>query len=79
MKTTVDISDSLMAQAKSLAEKEGVTVRSLIEDGLRTVIAERTQPRRKFRLKDGAVGGKGIRPGLDWPAIRSMIYEGRGG
>jgi hypothetical protein len=78
MKTTVDISDSLFAEARSLAEAEGITLRNLMEDGLRAVIQQKKQRKPKFHLRDGSVSGKGTRPGLDWPRVRDMIYEGRG-
>lgn len=78
MKTTVEISDSLFAEARSLAESEGTTLRNLVEDGLRVVIQQKKQRKPRFRLKDGSVGGKGLRPGLDWRGVRDMIYEGRG-
>ena len=78
MKTTVEISDSLFAEARSLAESEGTTLRNLVEDGLRAVIQQKKQRKSKFRLRDGSVGGKGLRPGLDWAGVREMTYEGRG-
>lgn len=77
MKTTVEISDSLFAEARSVAEAEGTTFRNLVEDGLRVVIQQKKR-RKPFRLKDGSVGGKGLRPGLDWKGVRDRIYEGRG-
>jgi hypothetical protein len=77
MKTTIEISDSLFAEARSLAESERTTLRNLVEDGLRVVIQQKKQ-RKPFRLRDGSVGGKGLRPGMSWSAARDMIYEGRG-
>ena len=81
MKTTVEISDPLMSEARKAAELEGRTLRSLLEEGLREVLASRER-KRKFRLRDGSFKGKGVQPGIDlsdWETIRSLIYEERGG
>lgn len=80
MKTTIEISDSLLDEAKKLAAKEGTTVRAFVEQGLRKVVAERKT--RVFRLRKAAFKGKGIQPGMEdatWERIRETIYQGRGG
>lgn len=64
-----------------MAEREGTTLRALVEEGLRGTLARRRMVRR-FRLRDGSVKGEGLQPGIDlsnWDQIRSLIYEGRGG
>lgn len=79
MKTTVEIPDSLLEQARSLAQKEGTTIRALVEEGLRKVVDERRK--RRFRLRDATFEGNGLQPqaaGMDWEQIRDTIYEGRG-
>ncbi|MEA2659148.1 MAG: hypothetical protein QOF64_1744 [Candidatus Binatota bacterium] len=81
MKTTIEISDSLLDEAKKLAAKEGTTVRAFVEQGLRKVVAER-KSRGVFRLRKAAFKGKGIQPGMEdatWERIRETIYQGRGG
>ncbi|MGH8209997.1 MAG: DUF2191 domain-containing protein [Steroidobacteraceae bacterium] len=80
MKTTIDISDLLLEQAKKVAADERTTVRALIEQGLRQVLTSRTQPA-AFRLREAAFHGEGLQPeaeGLPWEHIRDMIYSGRG-
>jgi Arc/MetJ family transcription regulator len=81
MKTTIEISDSLLDEAKKLAAKEGTTIRAFVEQGLRKVVAER-KSRGVFRLRKAAFKGKGIQPGMEnatWERIRETIYQGRGG
>ena len=81
MKTTVELSDDLAATARAFAARHGITLRALIERGLRLVIrAERE--REGFRLRDASVGGRGLQASYrdaDWSRIRESIYEGRGG
>jgi hypothetical protein len=82
MKTTIDIPDSLLRQAKKLAAERNTTLKSLIETALREVLAGTSRPRKRFRLDTRTFGGRGLQPGLEWDewgTIRSMIYEGRGG
>ncbi len=81
MKTTVEISDSLLDEAKRLAAKEGTTVRAYVEQGLRRILAER-KSRGQFRLRKAAFKGEGLQPGVQdatWERIRETIYRGRGG
>jgi muconolactone delta-isomerase len=80
MKTTVEIPDSLLAEAKRVAARERTTVRALIEEGLRRVLAERRRAG-PFRLRKASFKGSGLNPalaGAPWEAIREAIYEGRG-
>jgi hypothetical protein len=77
MKTTVEIADSLFAEAKSLAEAAGLSLRQLIEEGLRNVL-ECRQTKTRFTLRDGSFRGKGLRADLSWPDVRRAIYKGRG-
>ena len=57
MKTTIEIAEPVLEQARRLARKEGVTLRDLVEEGLRTVVASRGG-RKGFRLKEAAFSGK---------------------
>ena len=61
MKTTIDISDALFDAAKGLAQQRQTTMRSLVEEGLRRVLADaqvRAAP--AFKLQDARVHGKGV-------------------
>lgn len=82
MKTTIDIADALLDQARATAARDGVTVRSLVEEGLRAVLAQRRAKRARFQLRDASFKGKGLQPGVhlaDWSDIAAEIYGGRGG
>jgi len=79
MKTTVEIPGALLEEAKKVARREGTTVRALIEQGLRRVIAERKRAG-AFRLRRATFRGEGLQAGVgaSWDRIREMTYEGRG-
>jgi hypothetical protein len=81
MKTTLDIADPLMAQVRRIAERDGETLRSLVEQGLRKVVAERNARPKPFKLRDCSVKGEGVQPEFEnatWEQWRDLIYEGRG-
>jgi hypothetical protein len=81
MKTTIEISDVLLVEARKIAAREGTTVRTLIEQGLRHALAERTK-RGHFRLHKASFKGRGLSAGArgaSWRQLRGLVYEGRGG
>lgn len=81
MKTTVDIPAPLLEEARRAADREGTTLKALVEAGLRRVLAEHRGKGAPFRLRDASFRGEGLQPGVSngsWEAIRDAIYEGRG-
>lgn len=81
MKTTIDIADALLTEARRLARREHTTVRELVELGLRRVVEERKR-RPPFRLRSASFAGSGVQAGirdLGWDGVLAAIYEGRGG
>ncbi len=81
MKTTVDIPQSLLDEAKKLAANHRTTVRALVEEGLRRVIDEH-QHSEGFHLRKATFKGEGLQPemeGTSWEGLRERAYEGRGG
>lgn len=80
MKTTVEISDALLDEAKRVASRESSTLRELIEEGLRRSLDDRRK-RKRFRLRRASYRGRGLQPGVstEWARLREAVYEGRGG
>lgn len=81
MKTTIDISDSLMQEAKDLAAKQGITFRALVEQGLREIMSKQ-KSEQKFTLRKASFKGQGLQDefrGANWQKIRQAAYEGHGG
>ena len=77
MKTTIEISDPILEDAKAIAAREGTTMRALVETGLRYVVAERQARYSVFKLRDAAFDGDGIQPDLrdaSWEQIRDLAY-----
>ena len=83
MKTTVHIPDGLFNEARKVAVQEKTTLKALIEEGLRNVVAERRDRRPEgFWLRRAGFRGQGLQPhvaGVTWDQILDLSYEGRGG
>jgi DNA-binding transcriptional ArsR family regulator len=79
MKTTVDIADALLEEAKEVARADRVTLRELIECGLRRELEARAaRPAFRWHLKP--FRGHGLRPEFregGWERIRDAIYGER--
>jgi hypothetical protein len=80
MKTTIELPDALFSQARRYADKRNMTMKALIEQGLRKVMAEKkAEP--QFKLRDCSVNGTGLTPEFQnapWEKFRDAIYEVRG-
>lgn len=82
MKTTLEIADPLLDEARRIAARDGETLRALVEQGLRKVVAERRSRGKRFKLRDASVAGEGLQPefaNASWERMRELIYDGRGG
>jgi hypothetical protein len=80
MKTTVELPDALIREAKRVALREKTTLRALIERGLRGVLkgrppATRVTLRKASFRGDGLMAGRSLR---DWETIRDLSYSERG-
>jgi hypothetical protein len=80
MKTTVEIAEDLFARSREVAQREGTTLRNLIEEGLRAALARREQ-QVSYKWPDLSVDGEGLSPEVEegsWEPLRDQIYVGRG-
>ena len=81
MKTTIEVSDALLEAARRHAKARGITLRAVVEEGLRTVLEGDPRPA-TFSLRDASVDGRGLRPEVregGWERIAGLVYEGHGG
>jgi hypothetical protein len=77
MRTTLEIADPLLREARKIARRENTTLRALVEQGLRQVVAEKKK-QKPFRLRDGSVKGDGLHPdvaNLSWQEILDLANE----
>lgn len=77
MKTTIDIADHLLDEAKRRARAENRTLRDVVEESLRRLLAD-NEPDKPFRLKRHPFHGRGTQPGIaegNWETIRDLIYR----
>jgi hypothetical protein len=80
MKTTIEISDAILEEAKRVAARERTTLRALLEEGLRRALYERRQAA-DFQLRPCTFRGRGLQAGVkegSWDQLRDLVYEGHG-
>ena len=80
MKTTIELPDELVRQARRVARREGTTLRALAEEGLQRSLQARLQTVRR-QLDFPIYGGSGLTDefeGASWTRIRDEIYRERG-
>lgn len=81
VRTTVNIDDRLLAQAKALAAKTGRSLGDVVDDGLRMVLDAARQGRRSGATELPVFGGSGLRPGVDLEdkeALAALLDEPMG-
>jgi hypothetical protein len=79
MKTTVELPDPLLREAKAYALERGVPLREVFETALVMLLRNKRAAPQGFRLKTITTKGEGLQIDGDWSEIRSLIYEGHGG
>lgn len=81
MKTTVQISDVLLADVHKIAAKRKTTFKALVDEGLRHIVESEQNEKTQLKLKDFSYGDPNAPwplEGKSWEEIRTIIYEGRG-
>lgn len=80
MKTTVQISDALLADIHKIVVKRKTTLKALVDEGLRHIVESESLSKTPFKMKDASVGGNGLVDELknaSWPDIVAMSYGDR--
>ena len=80
MRTTIRLNDGLLDQARREATRRGQTLTSLIEQGLRLVLAHSGRPSKRLRVKlPVSRAGGSVLPGVDLNDGASVLdrLEGR--
>ncbi len=76
MRTSIEISDALLRHARRVIARRRVTLRQLVEDGLRQVLAE--PDHEPFRLRDATFDGEfGFAPNSGPAQIAEVLQEMR--
>ncbi|MFT4011752.1 MAG: hypothetical protein QM655_17105 [Nocardioidaceae bacterium] len=74
MKTTVELPDELLRQVKDVSQREGVTMRELLIEGLRTELARRQAPLPHVDFVFTSFGGEGLAPDLETGDVIATSY-----
>jgi hypothetical protein len=73
MKTTLELNDALLAQAKAVGARERVSVTRLIEEGLRMRLRAARRPSARRARLPVYRGKSGLAPGIDPASNRSLL------
>ena len=73
MRTTINIDNQLLMQAKAQAAASGVTLAQLIEDALRESLIRRENMENRERVRMITMKGTGTRPGIDLDNSQSLL------
>jgi hypothetical protein len=73
MRTTINVDDQLLIQAKAQAATLGVTLAQLIEDALRASLMRRDNVEHRERVRIITMQGTGTRPGIDLDNSHALL------
>lgn len=73
MRTTVRLNEQLLSQAKAYALRQGLTLTSLIEEALRTLLSPTRKKRKTSPLRLTTFKGKGLQVGVDLDHMAELL------
>lgn len=73
MRTTIQLEDRLLSEAKQYAARLGTTLTSLIADGLRLILSRPRERKKRTFLRLTTFKGKGVQPGVDLDNSASLL------
>jgi hypothetical protein len=73
MRTTVDLPDELLRQARTRAAEEGTTLTALLTEGLRLRLSDAPPGRKRQRKLPTSVAGGGLHPWIDPSSNASLL------
>ncbi len=73
MRTTINVDNQLLMQAKAKAAASGVTLGRLIEDALRDCLAHRETAEKRRCVRLITMQGSGTRHGIDLDNSQSLL------
>ena len=74
MKTTIDIADDLIKRARQVQKREDITLRALVEEGLRYAIDKHAVAAKKYSFKPIVVG-EPYKPGMPVMDVTEIIRD----
>lgn len=73
MRTTIQLDDQLLSEAKQYAARTGRTLKAVIEDALREALARTENPQAQARVHLRTFKGRGVQPGVDLDDTSSLL------
>ena len=80
VRTTVNIDDALLAEARQLAARTRRSLGDIVDDALRAMLLRAADPRGSDAVSLPTYGGSGLRPGVDLDdkaAVAALLDEER--
>lgn len=77
MKTTIEVADDLIRRARRIQKRDAVTLRALVEEGLRVAL-EKREHLKPFKFEPLIVDGKGLTAeasAAGWQRIVAMAND----
>ena len=73
MRTTINLPDPLLSEARRLAAETGRTLTAVIEDAVRESLARRRQTRKRVPARLTTFRGSGLQPGADFDDSAALL------